>query len=78
MRNGNEKRKAKDPGVKPGRGVPSQDQIGLIVFVAVNGAAGTVLATVELALFRLGEVAVVLGQIPLFLTLNASLAPFEM
>lgn len=49
----------------------------LLVFVFVDALADAVLLTIDPALLRLGEVAVVLGHISLFAILHIRLALFE-
>ena len=49
----------------------------VVVFVFVNAVADAVLAPIQLALFRFGQMAVVLRHVRLFLLLDAGFAPLQ-
>jgi len=53
------------------------EELPVVVLVAIDAAADAVFATVQLPLLGLGQRAVVLGQVSLFLLLQTGFVLFE-
>ena len=53
------------------------EELPVVVLVAIDAAADAVFATVQLPLLGLGQMAVVLGQVSLFLLLQTGFVLFE-